>query len=153
MWKLCRRELTLEDLAILAEFEGDPDAIDQLLNAARWHGTLDHQAERLRQERAEQAEHARLCRELEEAGVTVTDALPPGGQLLAVLRHEGEDLTPESHAGCPGRAAFFRSYDPTAPVHYCTDPAAYGHTLPAQRASYRFGDRRDSGCCRAGRLT
>jgi ParB family chromosome partitioning protein len=121
-------ELTLEDLAILAEFEGDPDAIDQLLNAARWHGTLDHQAERLRQERAEQAEHARLCRELEEAGVTVTDALPPAGQLLAVLRDEEQDLTPESHSGCPGRAAFFRPYDPTAPVYYCTDPAACGHS-------------------------
>lgn len=64
------RELTLEDLAILAEFEGDPEALDQLLNAARWHGTLDHQAERLRQERADKAEHERLCRELEEAGST-----------------------------------------------------------------------------------
>jgi ParB family chromosome partitioning protein len=123
------RDLTLEDLAVLAEFEGDPGAVDQLLTAARWHGTLDHHAERLRQERAEQAEHARLCRELEEAGVTVTEALPPGGQLLAVLRHDGEDLTPESHAGCAGRGAFFRSYDPTTPVHYCTDPAAHGHTF------------------------
>ena len=61
------RELTLEDLAILAEFEGDHEAVDQLLNAARWHGTLDHQAERLRQERADKAEHERLCHELEDA--------------------------------------------------------------------------------------
>ena len=117
----------------LAEFEGDPDAVDQLLDAARWHGTLDHQAERLRQERADKAEHERLCHELEDAGVTVTDALPPGGQLLAALRHEAEDLTPEAHAGCPGRGAFFRSYDPTAPVYYCADPAAHGHSL-------RFGE-------------
>jgi ParB family chromosome partitioning protein len=123
------RDLTLEDLAVLAEFEGDPGAIDQLLNAAQWHGTLDHHAERLRQERAEQAEHARLCRELHEAGVTVTEALPPGGQLLAVLRHDGEDLTPETHAGCAGRGAFFRSYDLTTPVHYCADQAAHGHTF------------------------
>src|SRR6266568_998738 len=123
------RELTLEDLAILAEFDGDPGAVDQLLTAARWHGTLDHHAERLRQEREEQAEHARLCRELEEAGVTVTDAPPPGGQLLAVLRHDGDDLTPESHAGCAGRGAFFRSYDLTTPIHYCTEPAAHGHTF------------------------
>jgi ParB family chromosome partitioning protein len=122
------RELTLEDLAVLAEFEDDPSAVDQLLTTAQWHGTLDHQAERLRQERAEQAEHARLCRELQEAGVTVTDALPPGGQLLAGLCHEGEELTSESHAGCPGRGAFFRSYDLTTPVHYCTQPAAHGHT-------------------------
>ena len=25
---------------------------------------------------------------------------------------------------------FFRTYDPTTPVHYCADPASYGHTLP-----------------------
>jgi ParB family transcriptional regulator, chromosome partitioning protein len=123
------RELTLEDLAILAEFEGDPDAIGQLLNTARWHGTLDHHAERLRQEREEKAEHARLCRELEAAGVTVTKALPPGGQLLTVLHHDGDDLTPESHAGCAGRGAFFRSYDLTTPVHYCTQPTAHEHTF------------------------
>jgi ParB family transcriptional regulator, chromosome partitioning protein len=123
------RELTLEDLAILAEFEGDPDAIDRLLNAARWHGTLDHHAERLRQDRADKAEHEELCRELEDAGVAVTDALPPGGQLLTALRHDGEDLTPEMHATCAGRAAFFRSYDPTTPVHYCADPTAYRHTF------------------------
>jgi ParB family transcriptional regulator, chromosome partitioning protein len=123
------RELTLEDLAILAEFEGDSDALDQLLNAARWHGTLDHHAERLRQERADQAEHEQLCQELEEAGITVTDALPPGGQPLSVLRYDGDDLTPESHAGCPGRGAFFRSYEPTSPVYYCADPTAHGHTF------------------------
>src|SRR5262249_4486487 len=105
------------------------DALDQLLNAARWHSTLDHHAERLRQERVGKAEHERLCRELEDAGITVTDALPPGGQLLSVLRHDGDDLTPESHAGCPGRGAFFRSYEPTTPVHYCADPTAHEHTF------------------------
>jgi ParB family chromosome partitioning protein len=25
---------------------------------------------------------------------------------------------------------FFRTYDPTTPVHYCADPATYGHILP-----------------------
>jgi ParB family chromosome partitioning protein len=123
------RELTLEDLAVLAEFEGDADAMDQLLNAARWHGTLDHQAERLRQEREDKAEHERLRHELEEGGVTVTEALPPGGQPLAALSHDDENLTPELHVGCPGRGAFFRPYDPTSPVYYCADPAAHGHSF------------------------
>jgi len=123
------RELTLEDLAVLAEFEGDSNAVTQLLDAARWHGTLDHHAERLRQERVDKAEHERLRRELEDAGISVTDSLPPGAQLLTVLCHDGEDLTPESRAACPGRGAFFRSYDPTTPVHYCTDPAVHGHSF------------------------
>jgi ParB family chromosome partitioning protein len=122
-------ELSLEDLAVIAEFEGEPDAIAKLLDTARWGGSLEHQAERLRQQRAEQAEHERLCRELEAAGISVTPALPSAGQLLTALRHDGEDLTAESHVGCPGRGAFFRSYDPATPVHYCADPAAYGHTF------------------------
>jgi ParB family chromosome partitioning protein len=122
-------ELSLEDLAVIAEFEGDPDATSKLLDTARWGGPLEHQAERLRQQRAEQAEHERLCRELEDAGISVTPALPAPGQLLTALRHDGEDLTAESHADCPGRGAFFRSYDPTTPVHYCADPDAHGHTF------------------------
>ena len=123
-------ELSLDDLAIVADFEGDQEAVAKLLDTARWGGSLEHMAERLRQQRAEQAEHERLCRELEEAGYTVSAALPAGGQLLAALRHDGEDLTAESHTGCPGRGVFFRPYDPTTLVHYCADPTAHGHTLP-----------------------
>jgi ParB/RepB/Spo0J family partition protein len=123
-------ELTLEDLAVLAEFEDDQQAVAALLEAARWGAALEHQAERLRQQRAEKAGHERLRRQLEEAGVSITESLPPGGQLLSILRHDGQELTPDSHADCPGRGAFFRSYDLTAPVFYCADPATYGHTLP-----------------------
>src|ERR1019366_7835688 len=120
------QEMTLEGLAIFAEFDGDAQAIARLSDVCRWGGSLEHQAELLRQERDE---HEGLCEELTNAGVTVTDALPLGAQLLAALRHDGADLTPETHAGCPGRGAFFRSYDPTTPVHYCAEPAAHGHPV------------------------
>src|SRR6266851_299166 len=123
------QEMTLEDLAIFAEFDGDGEAIVRLTDTARWGGSLEHQAELLRQERAARAEHERLRTELTNVGVTVTDTLPPGAELLTALRHDGEDLTPESHAGCPGQSAFFRSYDPTTPVHYCADPDTHGHTV------------------------
>ena len=121
--------MTLEDLAIFAEFDGDGEAIVRLTDTCRWGGSLEHQAELLRQERAARAEHERLRGELINAGVTVTDTLLPGAQLLTALQHDGDDLTPESHAGCPGRGAFFRSYDPTTPVHYCADPDTHGHTV------------------------
>ena len=49
--------------------------------------------------------------------------------MLTVLRHDGEPLTPEAHADCPGRGAFFRSYDLTRPVHYCAGPDTHGHSL------------------------
>jgi ParB family transcriptional regulator, chromosome partitioning protein len=128
------QELTLEDLAIFAEFDGDAEAIGRLTEICRWGGSLEHQAELLRQDRAARAEHERLRAELTNAGVTVTDTLPAGAQLLTALRHDGDDLTAETHAGCPGRGAFFRSYDPTVPVHFCADPAAHGHTLPGRDA-------------------
>ena len=133
---------------IFAEFEGDPAAIARLTDTARWGGTLDHQAELLRQERADKAENERLRRELETAGFTVTAALPPGSQLLTGLRHDGDDLTPAAHGNCPGRGPFFHSYDPVTPLLYCADPAARGHTFayaggrasaPAARTADRPG--------------
>jgi ParB family chromosome partitioning protein len=120
--------LSLDQLAVVAEFEDDPRAVSRLAAAARG-GRFDHEAERLRQERAEQAGHRRLCRELEAAGFTITDALPAGAHPLISLRHGGEELTGESHAACPGRGAFFRSWDLASPIHYCTDPAAHGHAF------------------------
>ena len=130
-------QLTLDQLAVLTEFDNDPQAIARLTTAA-WTGAFEHEAERLRQQRAEHAEHERLRRELDQAGVTVTDTLPPAAHLLTVLRHDGADLTPETHAACPGRGAYFRSYDLTTPVHYCADPAGHGHT-------FRYADARASG--------
>ena len=54
-------QLTLDQYAILAEFQNDPDAISRLLAAwPRWGASLEHEAERLRQQRAEHAEHERL---------------------------------------------------------------------------------------------
>jgi ParB family chromosome partitioning protein len=120
-------QLSLDQYAILAEFQDDPDAIEQLLGVARW-GSMEHEAERIRQHRAEQAEHQRLRAELETAGYQVTDASPESDQLLAALLQDGDDLTAEAHAACPGRAVFFYRWDLQNPVHYCTDPATHGHT-------------------------
>jgi ParB/RepB/Spo0J family partition protein len=49
-------QLTLDELAVLAEFDGDSDAITRLTMAASC-GTFEHEAELLRQARAEDAEH------------------------------------------------------------------------------------------------
>jgi ParB family chromosome partitioning protein len=116
----------LDQYAILAEFQDDQAAVDRLLAVAQW-GSMDHEAERIRQQRTEQAEHDQLRTELQEAGYEIADAAPGPDQLLAALLQDGEDLTPEVHAGCPGRAVFFRSWDLRTPVHYCSDPATFGH--------------------------
>jgi ParB family chromosome partitioning protein len=119
-------QLTLDQYAVLAEFQDDPKAVERLLVVARW-GSMDHEAERIRQQRAELAEHDQLRTDLEAAGYQVADAPPGPDQLLATLLHDDQDLTPEAHAACPGRAVFFRPWDLRSPVHYCTDPAAHGH--------------------------
>jgi ParB family transcriptional regulator, chromosome partitioning protein len=122
------RQLTLDELALLAEFDGDQAAIGQLVDAFRRGYTAEHVAERIRQDRAEAAEHDRLTAELEAAGITVTDGLPDGAARLSSLTCDGEELTAEAHAACPGRGAYFPLWNPLQPVHYCTSPAGNGHT-------------------------
>jgi hypothetical protein len=89
---------------------------------------VEYVAERIRQDRAEQAEHDRLRAQFDAAGTLVTADLSDGAERLASLTHDGEPLTPEAHAGCPGRGVFFPSWNRTQPVHYCASPADYGHT-------------------------
>lgn len=120
-------QMSLEDLAILAEFQDDPDAVSRLLASTVYRDNMEHEAQRLRQERAVRAEHEKLCAELAAAGVTITDDLPDNADWLENLQHDGEELTPELHATCPGRGAFFYSYDLESPVYYCADPSKYGH--------------------------
>src|ERR1700744_6583724 len=63
-------QLTLDQYAILAEFKDAPDAVERLLGVARW-GSMDHEAERIRRHRAEQAE---------------PQPLPPNGSQRATWR-------------------------------------------------------------------
>ena len=121
-------EVTLEDLALLAEFDGDDDATDRLVQCLEYGYGMEHTAERIRQDRAEAAAHNRLVADLLEAGVTVTDHLPDGAAWLTSLRHDDQDLTPEAHAGCPGHGATFQRWNQLEPSYYCTRPAEHGHT-------------------------
>jgi ParB family chromosome partitioning protein len=122
-------QLTLDELALLAEFDGDQDAVTKILEALRHGYTAEYVAERIRQDRAEAAEHERLRAELEAAGIEITEALPAGAARLSSLTHDGDDLTPESHAACSGRGAFFPPWNLRQPVHYCADPTGHGHAI------------------------
>ena len=123
------RQLDLEELALLAEFDGDPGAVSRILDALHRGYNVEYEAERIRQQRAEAAEHQQLLDELQAAGVQITTDLPAGAVRLSQLLHDGEDLTPETHASCPGRGAFFYSWDLRHPVYYCASPEEHGHTL------------------------
>jgi ParB family chromosome partitioning protein len=118
---------TLGDLALLAEFGDDQEATERLLACLEHGYPLEHAAERIRRDRAEAAEHARLRAELEAAGVPVTDGPPPGAAWLTSLRHDGQDLTPEAHAACPGHGTAFAGWNPQSPSYYCASPAEHRH--------------------------
>jgi hypothetical protein len=54
------RQLTIDELALLAEFEGDPGAMERVMIAITYDYPLEHEAERIRQDRAEAADHERI---------------------------------------------------------------------------------------------
>lgn len=148
--------LDLEQAAVLAEFDDDPEAVKRLSVAAKQGGGFNHVAQRLRDERTEAAAVAASTAAFAEQGLTIV-ARPayndPKAKRLDQLLHDGEDLTAEAHAACPGHAAFVVTewryadeqvdaeggiaddVDPDAeatlhvdPVYVCTDFAAHGHT-------------------------
>jgi len=111
-------DLTLDELAVLAEFDDDPDAVTTLLEAAA-SGQFPHAVQRLRDRRAEQAERRALADQLTAQGVRVIEEPDPAGPArgLRRLAHDGAPLTTEGHTACPGHAAYVTSrydYQPRA---------------------------------------
>ncbi len=130
----------------MAEFQDDAEAVKALVVASR-EGGFEHLAQRLRDERAEAAERAKVTDELAAAGVAVIDRprwTDPTSDLDALRDADGEALTVEAHASCPGHGAYVDSYWTAIndeeeevefePVYVCTDPAAYGHQSRWQRS-------------------
>jgi ParB family transcriptional regulator, chromosome partitioning protein len=117
--------LALDQAAVLAEFEGDPEAVEQLVVAAR-QGGFDHAAQRLRDARQEREERDRAREDLAASGVPVIDRPLYGSATIPIdrLTHDGEPLTEQSHAACPGHAAYLTvSYG-----HVPTEPPADGES-------------------------
>jgi ParB family chromosome partitioning protein len=99
------QSLTLEQTAVIAEFDGDPEALAELADASG-RGQVDHVAQQLRDSAEERAQKKQLLEELTAAGVTMLDS-PMYKQQLSYLANEaGERLTAENHAACPGHVAW-----------------------------------------------
>jgi ParB family transcriptional regulator, chromosome partitioning protein len=122
------QSITLDQAALFAEFQDDDAAVNQIMNDICNGRTGQHVAERLRQERADEAARQHLITQLTADGYQITDEFPGGRRLLTYLAHDGQDLTPETHAACPGRAVHLSAYNPPAVTHFCTDPDYHGHT-------------------------
>ena len=123
------RQLSLDDLALLAEFNDDPGAISRILDALHRGDSAEYVVERIRQDRAEAIEHQQQLDELRAADIPITDTLPAGAVRLADLLHDGNDLTPQAHASCPGRGAYFYPFNWRSPS--TTAPAPKSMATPA----------------------
>jgi ParB family transcriptional regulator, chromosome partitioning protein len=100
--------LTLDQAAALAEFEGDQEALTALVQAAKGSPSkFDHIAAQLRATRAEREAKAAFTAELEAQGIAVYGDRPyvPWTLALENLRDgDGNEISPEGHGFCPGRA-------------------------------------------------
>jgi ParB/RepB/Spo0J family partition protein len=126
-------EFTTDVLAVLGEFDDDPEAVERLITA-HTAGYFNHQVTRERDDREEaQARDARRA-ELAAAGVTLiedADDLPTKAEWLEDLRDaDGKEIDPQAHASCPGHLAAWDedSGTPAAVEFFCADPKTHGHT-------------------------
>lgn len=128
-----RYDLTLDQALVLADFDGDAEAVKVLTVTARTDpGQFPHVASRMRQDRERAEQEAATVAALTEAGVTIMDhpSDHPGAVALGELTDGddgGDPITVEAHAECPGRAAVVPDWQPTEPQHYCLDPVSHGH--------------------------
>ena len=139
--------LTLQDMAILADWQEEPDAVAALLEALP-HGRMDHVVARLNLDRRERELYATTAAELAATGIRITDTEPrhygttAPRDLLSLRAPDsppGECLTPQSHATCPGHVAHIEVtiYDDPGDddqddtevriTFGCTDPQTHGH--------------------------
>src|SRR6478609_2112698 len=118
-------QFTLTDLATLAEWQDDQNAVKALLTAAP-QGRIPHVVACLRLEQRERDIRAAAVAELTAAGVTVVDTEPTYyastrprdiNSLRTADSHAGEGMTPEQHQDCPGHVAHVEVmiYEPDDP--------------------------------------
>lgn len=100
-------EWTLDDLALLAPFEDDPDTLTRILEAAGYGQPLAYIVQKVQDERQARARRAQFVADLQARGITVLDHAPGGAASLDLLLPDpgpgdGDDPGSEEHGGDPG---------------------------------------------------
>jgi ParB family chromosome partitioning protein len=126
--------LTLDQAAVVAEFEAEPETVKALIASAKAsEGDFTHALQRARDERDAAAQVAALQGELAEASVQVIDR--PGYDdrrsvkgLDELVTDKGNQITPAGHASCPGHAAYIANdWRGARIVYVCTQWPQAGH--------------------------
>ncbi|KRF20139.1 hypothetical protein ASG90_19505 [Nocardioides sp. Soil797] len=100
-------DLTLEEAAIFAEFEHDPEAVERLENTKKWRRSLAHEAQRLRDEAAEREADAAEVERLRAEGLPVLSAeeVAEADEVLRIERlvtEDGDPVPEEEWPNVPG---------------------------------------------------
>ncbi|MFF4189121.1 ParB/RepB/Spo0J family partition protein [Streptomyces sp. NPDC001691] len=128
-------DLDLEVLGVLGEFDDDDAAVDRLLEAHA-QGRFAFQVQWERDDRDERQARAEVRTRLKASGVRLAedgDTLAPTAQPLSKLGGpEGEPMSSEAHARCPGHVAAWAEnpQEPGEVDYFCTDPHHFGHCPP-----------------------
>lgn len=131
--------LTLDQAALLAEFDGDDKATTTLLETFAKGWSWQHTVARLREDRREAELLAEAREKAAAEGLRVIDQ-PPHGSKISTLDYltdaKGKPLTDRKHRSCSGHAVYARirynhtGTSSTSSAHLepvCTDPAGNGH--------------------------
>lgn len=123
-------QLDLEQSMQIAEFENEPKVYNRLLKVIKDGGHLKYALETERRRKKNREAKAKAKAELLLAGVTVIPK-PSWGSVPLNLRdmrdEAGDTYTEETHAKCPGHAAYL---DETGHITYvCREPKKYGHQI------------------------
>ncbi|WP_219505247.1 hypothetical protein [Nonomuraea ceibae] len=125
----------LSDYEAWCQLQHDPDMEAEALAHMKNSGMYpEHAAKLVIRQRQEKATFERLMAEHQAAGITVTDGqLPDGAVELYHLPRDGDGnaMSAEEHAQCPGHAAYFPSL--TRASYYCATPALHGYQPAAEQ--------------------
>ena len=107
-----RHDLTLEQAAVIAEFDGDSEAVEALTAAVqREPERFEHVVQRLRDDRAERVARAQVA---ESVGVPIVEQPGYGSSspvqrlthLKPAAQPTGTELSVQAYSGCPGHVAY-----------------------------------------------
>jgi len=131
------QNLTLEQAAVLIEFQHDPEALDVLTEAAAsQEHDFDHTAAVIRQDRMAETAMTEAIAALTEAGITSIERPDYDSKTAGLDRlvdaDSGERITAEGHAACPGHAVWleYRRWGSNPGIiqnAVCTEPKVNGH--------------------------
>jgi ParB family chromosome partitioning protein len=132
-----QHDLSFDDLAAVAEFDGDDEAVARVIDVAtNRHWQLDHAVADLRRERDDRAARQVVAQRLAAAEVRVIDVsgdnwLPEDAAWIDYLvGRKDKPMTEAQHRGCPGHAAaVVETDDGYEPAYLCLDPTGYDHTF------------------------